>query len=112
MDERELQDQLTRVLWGVVAPFNSTVVPAGTEPLTLPIALTRVQTIVYGQEIQKVRAALKRVAAALPQENQYPQGQASVSEYNQRITSHIQKEMAVWDKLEADLESLLREMSL
>jgi hypothetical protein len=96
--------------WGVIAPFDSTIVPPGTEPLGLPIALTRAQAIVYGQEIQKVRAALKRVQAALPKEDEYPQGQLNVSEYDRRVTSHIQKEMAVWDKLEADMGSLLREM--
>lgn len=93
--------------WGVIAPFDSTIVPPGTEPLGLLIALTRAQAIVYGQEIQKGvrhssgyrRLFLRRI-----------QGQVNVSEYNRRVTRHIQKEIGVRDKLEADMGSLLREM--
>ena len=62
------------------------------------------------REIKEVRAALRRVEAGLPSDGEYPQGQASVSEYNQRIMGLIQKERAVLDKLEADTQSTLREM--
>ena len=88
MDEYEAKELLERLFWGVVAPFDS---GAKAESIPFGIAIARAQAIVYIREIEEVRAALRRVEAGLPSEEEYPQGSVRVSEYNQRIIGLIQK---------------------
>jgi hypothetical protein len=108
MDMYEAREQLERLFWGVIAPYASAMVPAGTESIGIPTALSRALAIVYAREIEEVRAALSRIEAALPPEGGYAAGE--VSDYNRRVISLIQNERAGWDKLEAEVASMMREM--
>jgi hypothetical protein len=102
-DQRELE----QLFLGVLAPFTR---GPEAEPLPFPKAITGALAIIYRREAQAVREVLNRVEAALPNEREYAEGEVDPSEYNLRITSMIRGELARLDKLDADVDRMLKEM--
>jgi hypothetical protein len=101
------QGELEQLFLGVLAPFTR---GPEAEPLPFPKAITRALAIIYRREAQAVREVLSRVEAALPNEREYAEGEVDLSEYNLRITSMIRGELARLDKLDADVDRMLKEM--
>jgi hypothetical protein len=110
MNMEEDRAELERLFWGVIARYDPTAVPTNTEPVGVAAALARALAVIYHRQAEEVRAALRRVAAGLPNEREYAEGQVHPSEYNLRVTSVIQGEMARLDRLEAEVQRILNEM--
>ena len=104
------QDQLKWLFWGVVAVFNPSMAPAGTKSMSVPVALSRAMAVVYHSQAGAVRVALGRIAAGLPNQDDYPNGQIDPSEYNRRITRIIQEVTMDWDRLEAEVDSVISQI--
>lgn len=115
MSGNNLKEDLSQLFWGVLAVFRSTTVPAGavpagTESLSVPVAVAQAMMLVYRSEGEQVQAALRRVEGALLDQRDDADRRVDLYEYNQRIRSIIQDERAKWHRLEADVEALQAEM--
>ena len=110
MSGDDWQEQLVRLFWGVVAPFNSTIVPAGTKPMSVPVAHSRAMAVVYRSQVHAVRVSLGRIEAGLPNQRYHANGQIDLTEYNRRIISIIQDVTMELDRVGAEVESVLSEM--
>ena len=115
MSGDDIQRQLSKLVWGVLATYQHDIVPAsvvppGTQSISVPAAVAEAMMVVYRGEIHQVRAALRRVEAGLPDERDYPDGQINLHEYNRRIMNIIDDERAKFDRLETGMASLQAEM--
>jgi NAD(P)-dependent dehydrogenase (short-subunit alcohol dehydrogenase family) len=110
MDIDEDMNELERLFWSVIKPYDTGIVPPGTVSMGVPSALTRALAILVHRQGAEVRAALRRVEDALPNVQEHPGGQVSVSECNLRITSVIRAERARLDRLEAEVDQVVREI--
>lgn len=111
MDIDEDRNELVRLFWGVIKPYDTIgSVPAGTESIGIATALTRALAIVLHRQAEEVRAALRRVEDALPNQREYAEGHANILEYNLRITRAIRSENARLDRLEAEVERAEEEL--
>lgn len=116
MSHEDDSDELERLFWGLIKPFNSQLeqpfkmVPEEVESTSMPRALAHTQAIIYRREAAAVRAALGRIEAGLMNELEAPGGQVSLSEYNLRITRIIRAELEGYNRRAADVERILREM--
>ncbi len=116
MSGDDVQRQLSKLFWGVLATYQHDTVPAGVVPpgaesISVPTALSEAMMVVYRGEIDQVRRALRRVEAGLPDEQDSPDRQIDLDEYNRRIMNIIHDERAKLDRLEAGMASLQAEMS-